>query len=241
MADAHPLFPAASEDDEPPEVQTIHVTRVPDGTHYRAFGPEELTSLEQLYQMFGGGQYTLLARNAKFITARIAYTLPGKSKPLNPSPEEPPPVAIAPPASAPTQGTSDSLFLGMIQMMQANTTAMMQMMSAQSAKQTEMMIAMMSQGNSGSREHIQAMQALHDRHSQEQARLMQALLETAKGGTSGSGQMDGFMQGIEFAKQIAGAGEENDDLSEIFSSIAPFLAGANQSSTEGAAGVVAAG
>lgn len=234
MADSHPLFPAPSEDDDPIEVQTIHVTRVPDGTHYRAFGPEELISLEQLYQMFGGGQYTLLARNGRCITGRVAYTLPGKSKPLNPSPEEPPATPLVPVAAAPVQGASDNFFLGMMQMMQANTAAMMQLMQAQSAKQTEMMIAMMSQGTSGAREHIQAMQALHDRHSSEQAKLMAALLETAKSTPASSGgQMDGFMQGLQFAKEYVTAGDDNDDLTEIFSSIAPFLSGAKSAAEEG--------
>jgi hypothetical protein len=232
MADSHPLFPAASEDTDPPEVQTIHVTRVPDGTHFRAFGPDELTSLEQIYQMFGGGQYTLLARNASHITARVAYTLPGKSKPMNPEPQEEPHLVPAPPAAAPPQQTSDNFFLGMMQMMQANTTAMMQMMQAQSAKQTELMIAVMGQGSSGAREHIQAMQALHDRHAEEQNKLMQAMLETARGSgqaANGSGQMDGFVRGLEFAREYATGGGADDELSEIFSSLAPFLAGANNS------------
>ncbi len=241
MTDAHPLFPAASEDDDPPEVQTIHVTRVPDGTHFRAFGPDELTSLEQLYQMFGGGQYTLLARNLKCITARVAYTLPGKSKALNPAPEEPTALPAVAPVAAATPATSDNFFLGMMQMMQQNTATMMQMMQAQSAKQTELMIAMMSQGNSGSREHIQAMQALHDRHAEEQSRLMQALLETARGAPqNGTGQMDGFVRGLEFAREYATGGGESDELTEIFSSIAPFLAGAGKN-TEEVANVAATG
>jgi hypothetical protein len=234
MADSHPLFPAVSEDSDPPEVQTIHVTRVPDGTHYRAFGPDELTSLEQLYQMFGGGQYTLLARNASHITARVAYTMPGKSKPLNPSPEEPPVAPIAPPAAPAQAGTSDHFMLGMMQMMAQNTTAMMQMMQAQSAKQTELMVAVMTQGSASGREHIQTMQRLHDTHSQEQARLMQGLLETARGAPAASnGQLDGFMRGVEFAKEFANPGGSDDDLTEVFSSLAPFLAGASKPPDDG--------
>jgi hypothetical protein len=131
-------------------------------------------------------------------------------------------------------GSSDHFMLGIIQMVQSNTSAMMQMMQAQSAKQTELVVAIMSQGSAAGREHIQTMQKLHDTHSQEQARLMQGLLETARGAPSsgGTGQLDGFMRGLEFAREYATAGGADDEIGEIFSSLAPFLAGAAKSTED---------
>jgi hypothetical protein len=226
---AHPLFPAAQEGKAPPEVVTIHVQRTPDGVHYRAFGPEELQSLEQLYMMFGGGQYTLLARNESHITARQSYTLPGKSKPLNPVAEDEPetPAAVGP---VQQQMSGDmSLVLAMMQMMQTASNNQLQMMQAQSQAQTELVVAMLGQGQTGAQQHVQTMQALHDRHAQSQAQLMQAILEgrqQVSAGASGS-ELETFMRGIEFAREMTD--EPDDELSDLLETVGPlaqaFMAG----------------
>ncbi len=233
LDEAHPLFPANGPDDIPPEVVTIHVVRAPDGTHYRAFGPEELTSLEQLYEMFGGGHYTLIARNAHHMTGRVTVNLPGKPKPLNPTvveDDEPPAQAPAPApaqyAPAPSMG-SEGLVL-----------AMMQMMQTQSRNNTELMIAMMNQGNQGAQTHVQTMQALHDRHSAQQAQLMQSVLEGQRAAfaaaqqqpRNGGDQLDTFMRGIDFAREYIDAQSgEGDELGEILESLGPLAAGFMQS------------
>lgn len=235
MSESHPLFPAANEHDDPPEVTTIHVQRIPDGTHYRAFSPEELTSYQQIFEMFGGGQYVLLARNGARITGRATVTLPGKSKPLNPTPpaddedDDDPRVVMMQPQQ-PAQPSSDpAILIAVMNMMQANQNNMMQLMMKQGESQTQVMMAMMQQGNAGSREFIQNMQALHDRHSQEQAKLMATILEASRqnqpGG--GSGEMGGFMRGLEFAKQFATGGDDESELGEVFETLKPFLDGVN--------------
>jgi hypothetical protein len=229
MAEAHPLFPAADDESEPPEVRRVHVQRTPDGTHYRAFAPEELTDYQQIYELFGGGQYTLLARNDRQITGRATVVLPGRSKPLNPSQEEertpqPAPV-LAQSAMAPS--SDPNFVVAMMQMMQQNQASMMQVMLEQGKQQTQMMLAMMQQSSGGAREHIQVMQALHDRHTQEQAKLMQTVVEATRGASQGGGGMEGFMRGIEFAKEFTTGGDDDDALGEIFESMRPFLEGAN--------------
>jgi len=95
---AHPLFPLpedADEDASPPAVHFITVTRREvEGivTAPRNFPAEELTSLEQLSAMYGGGTYELLARgeNNARIVARRGVKLPGKSLPMLSAPEEEP-------------------------------------------------------------------------------------------------------------------------------------------------------
>lgn len=232
MNESHPLFPAANEESDPPEVSTIHVTRIPDGTHYRAFQPEELTSYEQIYQMFGGGQYVLLARNGSHISGRTTVTLPGKSKPLNPAPEdvddEPrQPIYAAPPQQQ--QASDPTMVLAMMQMMQANSAAMLQMMMKQSESQTQLMLAVMNQGSGASREYIQIMQGLHNQHSAEQAKLLQSVVEATRsqnaGAGAGGGEMGGFMRGVEFARQFATGGDDDSEIGEIFETMRPFLDG----------------
>ncbi len=83
--DCHPLFPAKSEDDEPPEVITIQVSRR-EGVSMvlipRRFLADELTDETQISDLYGGGVYELVARNNSHITARRAVQLGGPSKPL---------------------------------------------------------------------------------------------------------------------------------------------------------------
>jgi len=215
---SHPLFPADSPDTDPPEVLAIHVMRSPDGTHHRPFDPTELTSLEQIYSMFGGGTYTLVARNNRWVTARRTVTLPGKPLPLNPpvptaeddEPESP--RAIYQPAPP----SSDHTLL----------LALLQMMQAQAKSQTDLMIAMMTANASSGREHIATMQALHDRHATQQTELMRAILsrESESPRQSGAGgELDLFMRGVEFGQQITDDG--GDDVADVVESLGPLLAG----------------
>ena len=81
----HPLFPPTDEDDDPPEVEYIHVSRFENGrTPWCAhkFAPEELTELEEIADMFGGGMYELIAKNGPRISAKRRYEIAGRQKPL---------------------------------------------------------------------------------------------------------------------------------------------------------------
>lgn len=83
--DAHPLFPAKSEDDEPPEVLTIQIYRREGSQNVlipRRFLASELEDEQYISDMYGGGVYELVARNASRITMRRGIQLPGPSKPL---------------------------------------------------------------------------------------------------------------------------------------------------------------
>jgi len=93
MADpiqAHPLFPLEEDSDEdaaPPDVHWIAVCRWETGnkvTAPRLFRANELTTLEQIADEYGGGKYELLGRGAdnSRIIAKRSYSLPGPSKPM---------------------------------------------------------------------------------------------------------------------------------------------------------------
>src|SRR4030095_17081285 len=86
--EAHPLF--LNENDEaPPEIGYIHIVRYEGSfssarkiTMPKQFSAEELTELEQIFDLYGGGHYELIGRDIgnQRITARRRYTLPGPSK-----------------------------------------------------------------------------------------------------------------------------------------------------------------
>jgi len=133
----HPLFPVP--DDEPSfEVSFIQVTRWENGR--QVWGPclpaADLPHELALQEMFGGGQYSLVARRAQKIdkskpsgiTKTRKITLPGRPKPMSvdPTPEEeaaydpskrPPPIA-AQASGMPFSGGAENIFLAMMSMQQ---------------------------------------------------------------------------------------------------------------------------
>jgi len=229
----HPLFPAKDDLSDPPEVLTIHVMRAGEGYASRAFEPGELMSLETLYELFGGGQYTLIARNERHVTARMTYPLNGPSKPLNEGatvghPNQAPQAQPAAPAPAAAPGGSGlevllPALLGMI---------------ADSNKTTAAMFADMAQRDrEAANRHIENMQALHDRHERSQAAMFKQLNEAReqRGADQSAewlmrGQELGAKQARELGKLVADRmpdGEDKDDLLEQVGQIfGPMMAGA---------------
>lgn len=208
MSEAHPLFPTEHEDDEPAEVGWIHVTRLEAGGAKwapRLFGADELDSLETLNELYGGGPYELVARShdKKRLTARKRYTLPGRQLPLDGSQPEAasPPMGHVSQAVAPPQ--SDQVMI-----------AVLQLMAQQQQSNTQLMIAMLTRGDQSSQQHVQSMQQLHDRFAQSQSELFRTMLEAQRSSGGGGGDRETFMQGIEFAQELAAGAAEargNDD------------------------------
>lgn len=86
---AHPLFPIDEDaaNAPTPAVHFIQVVRHDAGQKYtapRLFKADELTSLIQLVDLYGGGKYEVVARDQtnSRITARRTYVIEGESKPL---------------------------------------------------------------------------------------------------------------------------------------------------------------
>jgi len=252
----HPLFPPSDDDADdpdavPPDIQEIHVQRKENGRLYtapRVFLPAELTSVPALYAEFGGGEYHLLARNArKVIVRRCMHTLPGPSKPMfDDSP-------LATPKAAPSQvldpmqammsgGGPQGGIMGVMMMMMQG---MMQQASQASERQTQMMIAMMQTSSTGSQAQVASMQAnmqaqaeRDQRDKQSQIELMLKLTE-ARGAGNSTGGEESFFKGVEFmrhfattqleAQKLAAAGGSKDgfDLEGVIGTVLEALQGFN--------------
>lgn len=129
----HPLFPDHPDSD----IEGFHVTRHgATGVEYAhpLHAPETVTDLSQIFELYGGGNYELVARGLlagkngekgkKGIVARVSYRLGGEPKPLNPAAPGPAPVA----APAPPQGGGSDM-AAMLQFFGQQMTAQMQLMT----------------------------------------------------------------------------------------------------------------
>lgn len=229
--EAHPLFPARSEDDEAPEVCSIHVTRPGEGWHVFPFKPEELTELSQIYERFGGGRYELIARNDRHITDRRPYTLPGPSKPLNDGAQSPgaqpeAPAATSAPPQYPMQaapGMSEQMLL-----------ALMKMMSDQQNNSTQVLVAMMNGSREAQSAHLENMQRLHDRHAESSMKMMQTIMESSK--RADGGGAEAYDRGIKTALDLAERLRETepDDSDDDDDDIMGQLVGTLSSLAQGA-------
>lgn len=206
----HPLFPPLNDDEEAPEVTAIHVSRFENGgtpwCPYK-FAPEELTELQQIYDLFGGGKYELVARGEVGFSARRRYEIPGRPKPLTgpAGAEELPEVPrVATVAAAPP--TTDAGLLGlMLQMMTTQAQSNQQMMMAMMQNSTAMMTAMVNRDAESSKTLLQAMSQNNERALQGQAQVFQAMIEATGKGGSGKDLLAAYRDGLGDA-----AGSETD-------------------------------
>jgi len=241
MADhAHPLF-LNENDEEPPEVGFIHIIRWENGRKMqvpKAFAAEELTSMDQITEMFGGGSYELIARDFNNrISRRIRTNLPGKSKPLTTDDDEDETetnnsqnysAPQAPVNPFPMEGIMGMFMHSMttqMQMQQAQQAQQMQMQMAQAeasrqqaAEQTKMMIAMMTANKTDMTPIFVAMM-------QNSAEMMKVLL--TKGGGMGSNEiLEAIQIGTNLVKGAQeGQGAKTGSAEEL---IATFLGGLQQ-------------
>lgn len=216
----HPLFPLNDDEDDPeavpPDVQEIHVQRKENGrlfTAPRVFFPNELTSLAQLFAEYGGGEYHLVARNAKKqLQARRTFTLQGPSKPmfddgLIPGQTAKPQASQTPinPMMAMMGGSEGGmmpLFMMMIQQM-------MQSQQAASQQSTQMMMAFIQSLTQGTAADKQAAQEAMNRQAERDALAHRANLELvtklaeAKNSGDSTGGEASFFKGVEFMRHFA--------------------------------------
>ena len=217
----HPLFPLNDDEDDPdavpPDVQEIHVQRKENGRLYtapRVFFPNELTSLAQLFAEFGGGEYHLVARNAKKqLQARRMFTLQGPSKPMfddgaipGQAPKAPAQPTNPMMAMMGASGGESGGFMGLIMMMMQN---MMSQQAQASQQSMQMMMAFISTLSQGTQADKQAAQEAMNRQAERDARtaenqmqMMIKLTEARQAGNSTGGE-ESFFKGVEFMKHFA--------------------------------------
>lgn len=212
----HPLFPAKSENEEPPEVFWINVTRR-EGTENvlapRAFKAEELIDEEQLVERFGGGTYELIAKNEarSRITARRAYKIAGPPKPLFDAPPAAEPVAAVMPTAAANANGGWREWLPLFMPLVLKYLDGQQSMQAQMvASSNQLMTAVMTQSQAGAREHVQSMSAMHNANMQQLAQILAAK------GSGGGGDGKGFLEGVGWMQdflsgQLERAQQSGDD------------------------------
>lgn len=214
----HPLFPPLGDEEQSPDVVTIHVTRHQSQGqvwHRKRFGAEELTELDQIHVDFGGGRYELIGKNERGkIVARRVYVLDGRPKPLNPTEEDEtdagdPPAVAAP---LPTNGHSGNdqtmqMFMSMMNMMSQ------QMIAAQSAN-TQLLQAMLAMMQANTNAHVQTMAQTFERGAQNQTEVMRLLAERHQQ-PEGSSAVEALTRGIELGQQMQGGAD--DGLEEVAS------------------------
>jgi hypothetical protein len=205
----HPLFPPKDDEEDPPEVEAFHVTRLESaGWVYcrKSFAADELTSLEQLFELFGGGQFELVARANNRITAKRKYSMPGAPKPLNPgdpaSGPVPPQAVAAPVAHDGSGGTNwAAIVVSVLPALLGLIAQFVQSGQAAAARQTEMLVAMLTNSKAEGQQFMTAFAQMQGQASQAQATLMATILEklgqhpAAEPGAS-------FKDGIEYAGEF---------------------------------------
>lgn len=197
---SHPLFPPKDEG-EPPQVLKIHVTRFEGGAKPvwcpRRFDAAELQSLEDVYSLFGGGTYELIARDATSISARATYSIPGKSRSLLGEEEQ---SDEAPAAAGLATADPNVQLIGLL----------VQMMQQQSQVQMSFLQSMMQSQAASSREHVQMMQAALSSQNQGTAQLYETLL---KAGQGGGADVNSVLEAIKVGVDLhSGASEQGEDF-----------------------------
>jgi hypothetical protein len=192
----HPLFPV-EEGEANPQVTYIQITRHDRGV--QKYGPtlkgEELTTTEELFEMYGGGHYELWARGPSKmkpdspgnITRKRRFVLPGRSKPLSkdPTPEElreadmSAGAAAAAPIAAPSSsggagGFGDNVLIAMMNMQAEASRAAMAAQQKSSEQFMMMMLQVMTSSKTDSSELAKMMMQMSQQQSQTLLTLMTA-------------------------------------------------------------------
>lgn len=185
------------------------------------FAPDELTSLADIYDRFGAGDYEVQARRSDrrgtVMGGRAKHSFKdGRSKPMNGpavDPAEQAPVPVMVPQAAPSSGmTTEALLMLMLQMQRESS----QQMNA-------MFMGLLQQGQQQAREHIQSMSALHQQFSQGQTELMGRLFDRASAPPA-TDPTDLLVKGIEIGQTAV----QSDPVDAGGSDIAAIMGAASE-------------
>lgn len=234
---AHPLFPCNSDDDDV-DIGFIHVVRHEGGNQVwcpHLFGADELTDLDQVHALFGGGNYELVARGTDKggFVARRRVSLPGAARPLvvdGGAGQVTQSATVSPPVP---QAPGDSGLMGVLfQTMATQAQASQQLLLAMLQQQSQMMTAVMARDADASKNHIQTMQQLHDRSMQQHAELMRVMVEASRGNSSSAKELvEVLKEGIDLGRTSKatpdGDEEDGDELTDLVETAAQVMQGLN--------------
>lgn len=245
----HPLFPI-EEGTKSFEVSYIQVARKEGGAMCfcpQVFRAEELTTLEQITERFGGGTYELYARNASptnpgapaRITKRRMVTLAGRPKPIDPSNatmQEEVAAGIRPSpfdAAKPTGGLAgdSGILVAILQMGQQSAqraqeqsmqfmTMFMQMMQSSKQESAQMMTQMMSM-----------MTNISSQNQQSMMQMIPLLVAQKGGGPEEITKWVETMKSLGFGKAESSKSEQTEEepplnVGEVLSNVAEIVKGA---------------
>lgn len=192
MFPEHPLFPL-EEGEDAPDISFMHITRWEKGKQVYAsklFTAAELTTLEQIQQLYGGGEYILIARKGSKstpgqpgqISRHRKVSITGAPRPMSddPADEEIKKPAPAPPAQAGMFGgdSSSQIFIAMMQM---NQQAQERAAQAQQQFMT-MFIQMMQSSKTESAAMTQMMMQMSQAQAQSMMQMVSGLMANRGGG-----------------------------------------------------------
>ncbi len=233
----HPMFPI-DEGQLPPEVAYIQITRFEAGKGQlwapRMHRGDEIQSLQDIADLYGGGEYELIARgkdptsgNATTITKKQVWRIAGISRPLGEIPKDAPAQqerggidasAIAPMLGGPLGamlagggGRVDPMMLFLILMMEQNKTA-----EARAERQSQQQMAQMQSSNALLVEAMKASggnsgalagalaTALGGRRESDPAAMIAALAAAMKPAHDDASPLDLFTAGMQMATKLKG-------------------------------------
>ena len=244
----HPLFPF-EDDEEPKEIAFIQVIRHENGRSKqvpRMFRAEELRSLQDIFNLFGGGMYELWGRGRSIsnpetcgrIAANRRYEIAGLSKPLvdDGSNVAQPVQPLAPPSTqagaivAPAGAGPDTSVMAMFMNMQ------MQMAQQSQEANRQMLTMMMTMLNTGKAESAQMMQMISQANAQQIQGMMgvlTAVISKTGGDGGGPDAMEKYVSlfskmGIMAKAEGAAEAAESGGIGSILGDLADVIQGAVQ-------------
>jgi len=242
VTEPHPLF-LPDEDEEPIVPIRISITRVVDGREESigvALAADEIQSLEQIAERFGGGHYTLKARDERVRVIKGGvrrYLIPPDDYPPRPlvvapmarraAPPAPPapPVQAAPvpaPAAPPAAAPSESIFALLLQQQRDAAAAQAAMQRESSAQQAQLLAQMLASAE----KRAELAQAQAAQIIQSMATMKTSEAEAAKG----HDPLETFLSGMKFATETQA---QNAPPDQIETGIMAFLSGFAQRMTPG--------
>lgn len=215
----HPLFPV-EEGDKAPDISYIHVTRWERGKQVYAtklFTASELVTLEQVQQLYGGGEYILIGRGASKtqpgqpgnkMTKHRKVNISGAAKPMSDDPTDEEAnggkkVVTATPTGM-LGGGSDQIFIAMMQM---NQQAQERAAAAQQQFMT-MFIQMMQSSKTESAAMTQMMMQMSQAQAQSMMQMVTGLMANRGGGPEEMAKYAELLKSLGFASPQSGPKEE---------------------------------
>lgn len=232
----HPLFPLG-EREKSVEIAFVQITRLEKGQ--QKWGPffpaAELQSEKAILEMFGGGQYILVARKADKrneaqpgrISKRRPLTLPGKSRPLSddPAPEENGATEMN--GNNGNNGNGQPMMGGMGEGFMAMVSMMLKLSTDSNQQTMNMFMQMMNNAKDDSRRTTEMMMSMMQNSTQSTTGLITAILANRGGGPEEMAKYADLLKSLGVGGGVAPEKKEgsNDSIAGMLENAADIVHG----------------